>query len=125
MTLGVFGQTDYTQTYSGDCAIANGGSLNWVSGGVLMEWGTIHTDAGATFNAATNDTIVVPGGTNTIGNPATFEKSGVRGTTDIAAVFNDTGTVQVRTGTREFDGGGTALGGCLGGQRWRHPSARW
>ncbi len=47
-------------------------------------------------------------------NAGLLEKTAGSGTSDIAAPFNDTGTVLVNTGTIEFDGGGN-LAGLMGG----------
>jgi hypothetical protein len=47
---------------------------------------------------------------STITNAGTFRKSASTGTTVITAVFNNTGTVDVRSGTLSLEGGGTSSG---------------
>jgi len=86
----------------------NAGIAIWTSitsiGGIRIYQGAVLTNlASGRFEAQNNASISGPG---TINNNGTFIKSASTGTTSInGASFNNTGTVEVRTGTLQFVSG--------------------
>ncbi|RBP11158.1 hypothetical protein DFR50_11744, partial [Roseiarcus fermentans] len=70
--------------------------------------GSIKNDAGATFTFQSASTIVNNSGTTGFINAGALTQSLTTGTTDIQVAFTNTGAVSVKTGTLEFDGGGTS-----------------
>ncbi len=72
--------------------------------------------AGTVFDVQTDADFTGSGGASfmTIDNAGTFQKSAGAGTTSIGSgygnAFNNTGTVDVQTGTLSFTGGGTSTG---------------
>jgi hypothetical protein len=93
-----------TATWSGAT-----GFMNLVNGAV------INNPSGGTWNY-TNDSTIGFGGGNAvvINNGGTFEKTGGTGTTLIAMLFNNSGTVNGTSGTLSFSGGGNCGSSCAG-----------
>jgi hypothetical protein len=73
--------------------------------------GTIENNSGGTFDFQTAATVNNIAGTNAFVNAGTLEQTVTTGTTDIGVAVDNTGTVSVKTGTLEFDGGGTSTAG--------------
>jgi hypothetical protein len=99
----------------------NAGTVNWNAGdfrpsGYLHA--TINNLAGAVFDAKANNQIKDPSGTGgaSFNNLGTFRKSGGGGDTLIEGAFNNSGTVDVQTGTLLLNGGGTHSGGSFTAQ---------
>ncbi len=93
--------------------VNNGGTVTWTGGGVLRagSGGVFNNPAGHLFDAQ-NDTLI-----DSIGYPppifnngGTYRKSGGAGTNFINAMFNNTGTVEVQSGTVVFNFGGSQNG---------------
>ena len=120
-TTTLSGWNNYTYYIGGGATLANTGTINqsyytyvdYLSGAGF----TISNKAGATYNITGDFSL---GGNNnngigsTFSNAGTFAKSGGAGISQVASVFNSTGTVNAASGTLEFDGGGT-IGGSLTG----------
>ena len=100
--------------------------------------GILTIASGATFNDQTTSsglTITAPnrGGSDTaataaVNNAGTFIKCGSALTSTISSLFNNTGTVDVQSGTLSLSGGGTDIGAIYQGRRHRqlqrwHPDA--
>ena len=93
--------------------LQNEGIFNWTGGsislgqnpfGTSVGGATIVNALGATFNDAVAGTINNGSGTNAFINAGTFQTSFASGTTTIAVTFNNTGTVNVQSGTLAFTG---------------------
>jgi hypothetical protein len=117
--------TGATVTISGpDGKALDGRTLN-LSAGVTTTWtGTgdlalfdgavINNAAGATFLVENNQTFANSGSVlGVINNAGTFQKTLSTGTTTVNAVFNNTGTTDVATGTLLIDADGVATGGAF------------
>jgi len=108
--LGGWGSTsDWTVQVENGALWQNKGTVN-DAGVIFFEnaASTIDNLVGAVFNMTTNDSFI--GGKGTLTNEGTLEKTGGAGTSSIGAVFTNTGTVSVSSGTLDFKGGGL-LGG--------------
>ena len=66
---------------------------------------------GGIFDARNNEPFVanLGGAAPVFNNLGTFEKTVGTGVTTMALLFNNTGTIDVQTGTVNFTGGGTGL----------------
>jgi len=79
--------------------------------------GDIHSGIGAVFNNtglfdAQNDQSFffnLGGDPSVFNNAGTFKKTVGTGTTTMAIFFNNTGTIDIQTGTVDFTGGGNNL----------------
>ncbi|HOC54034.1 MAG TPA: Ig-like domain-containing protein [Verrucomicrobiota bacterium] len=90
--------------------LRNGGTVIWGgTGNLVMNNGSdIENLAGGLFDVQTDATMYWPGNgyAPTFNNAGTFRKSGGTGTTTLSSVsFNNTGTVDVTSGTAYFSGG--------------------
>lgn len=95
--------------------LENGGTVLGTGGGVIgVSFGGIITNrAGALFHVQNTSAITVGGGGgNRFDNAGTFRKSANAGTMTIASglSFNNSGTVEIQTGTLNLGGGGTHSG---------------
>lgn len=115
-----------TKAISGGAqVIAGGGASNWTDGTLLLNGGsTFKVASGATFD--TNFDGLIAGelssnfsGNGTFVNEGTFIKSGGTGSTTFdhtafnaqtMVFFNNSGTVQVNSGTLDLQAGGTSTG---------------
>lgn len=93
----------------------NASTMNWTNGGIDIRNSAIFNNkAGATIDTNFDGTITgsVLGVNNTFNNEGTFTKSGGTGTTQgsLLLVFNNSGIVNVNSGTMDFDGTGTHTG---------------
>ena len=137
--------------------LQNRGTLTWVSSyfelgynpyGTSIGGGTLDNAAGATFLIESDQNIYANSGTTLFTNEGQLTKSVTTGTTTIEVAFDNTGTVDVETGTLALDDGGTSAlsaftvasgatlafvggtfdltgGGTLGAARWRSRAVRW
>ncbi len=94
--------------------VVNAGMLTWSGTGGLWAY-----EAGATFTNLATGTFEIQSDANftdayarrpAFNNDGLLRKTGGTGTTRIAVVFNNNGTVQVQSGTLQFVGGGTHAG---------------
>ena len=78
---------------------------------------TLKIDAGATFNDQTTGGLYITGyyGPGVVDNLGTFVKSGLASVSTIAAAFDDSGTVNVESGTLDLSGGGVDTGALYEG----------
>ncbi len=92
--------------------LENAGTVLWTGSGniVLSSSAVITNRPGALFHAQNAASIVVNAVGGRIDNAGTFRKSANSGTTTIDSFisFNNSGTVEIQTGTLNFVGGGTA-----------------
>jgi len=102
----------------------NGSTFKIIDGGVLNNagvatWrstGEFRLDSGGVINntgrfeAQTDQAIVHTGPLGTVNNLGTFAKTGGTGTTSITANFNNTGRVDLLSGTLALSGGGLSSG---------------
>ncbi len=101
-TINNSGAVTFTATSAGDLDVANGAVFNNLSGGVFdIQSDSVVLD----FNAGTE------GAFNNVG---TLRKSAGTGTSTIDIAFNNTGTVDVQTGTLSLTKGGTSDSGFSG-----------
>ncbi|MBL8481950.1 MAG: choice-of-anchor D domain-containing protein, partial [Rhodocyclaceae bacterium] len=103
-----------------------GSSISWTAGNIDLNGASSGgsgriTNAGV-IDASSNNTVFASGfadiGTPPlarIDNSGTFRKSAGAGTTTVQVTFNNTGAVQIQTGTLNFSGGGSATGGSYSG----------
>lgn len=87
--------------------IAASTTVNWTAGTVLLSnvsgtASTINNLATATWTTTSDDVLQVSGSGNVFNNAGTFSKTGGSGTTTIAPVLNNNGTVNVSSGTLRF-----------------------
>jgi len=90
-----------------------GGDSSWTSGTIRFHsTSSITNEAGNTFTTNFDgSTGIAFGGTGTFNNEGIFTKSGGTGTTSFNnSSFNNTGTVNVNSGTLALPGGGTSTG---------------
>jgi len=86
---------------------------NWTGGSLFLQAGSIFNNrASATFDTSFDGSVVVSGGA-AFNNAGTFTKSGGTGTTTINAFFNNTGTVNIGSGTLLITGGGGTHSGLF------------
>ena len=96
--------------YLSDLTLANNGEATWTGTGYLYFDDTTFTNAG-TFIVGTDANIDDYLGTNVFNNPGTFRKDGTAGTTEVVGIpFNNSGNLEVRTGTVSLNSGGQHLG---------------
>ena len=131
---GTFNWTGGTMSGSGTTSIASGGTLTFSGGSTktlsgrtidnagtailkdagefdLRDGAVFINQAGGVFDAQSDAFIDHGFGTvPTFNNSGTFKKSGGTGTTTLEPVFNNTGVVQVQSGTLDLTGGGTSSG---------------
>ena len=97
--------------------LQNRGTLTWVSSyfelgynpyGTSIGGGTLDNAAGATFLIESDQNIYANSGTTLFTNEGQLTKSVTTGTTTIEVAFDNTGTVDVETGTLALDDGGTS-----------------
>ncbi len=110
-------------TATGAGAAIDLNSINPNTGSSDAGSGTLTIASGATFNDQTTGsglTISAPnrGGTDTgvtaaVNNLGTFTKSGAATTSTISTLFNNSGIVNVTSGTLDLSGGGTDVGSDL------------
>jgi len=98
--------------------LTNAGTVNWTGTGNLSVvngngyTGGIVNLAGAVFNAQ-NDQTILNGYSGYFNNAGSFVKSPTTGTTTINVAFNNTGIVNVQSGTVAMQGQFTGTGGGL------------
>jgi hypothetical protein len=96
----------------------DGWTLNNAGTGTFSGTGSLSLDNGAVFNNQSTGTFTLMndqgflafGLTSTVNNAGTFTKSPSTNTTEIDAVFNNTGAVNVSSGTLYLAGGGLSSG---------------
>ena len=91
---------------SGGRTLENGGTILWSAGFLTMGGATITNRAGALFDNLTA-VRVNSGGGNRFDNAGTFRKSVHAGTATWPVTFNNSGLVEIETGTLALDGAGT------------------
>ena len=113
-------QLDGTSTATGTSGQINLNGVNPNTGVSDAGSGILTISSGATFNDQTSSSglsilATNRGGTDTgsaavVNNLGTFTKSGSAVTSTISTTFNNTGTVNVQSGTLKLSGGGTISG---------------
>ncbi|WP_148071883.1 beta strand repeat-containing protein [Bythopirellula goksoeyrii] len=91
----------------------NAGAATWTAGQVLTGNGAVfNNQLGATFDTNFDGEILngFGGAPSQINNSGTFTKSSGAGATRIHIAFNNTGAVNVQSGTLSLSGGGTSSG---------------
>jgi hypothetical protein len=94
-------------------ALDNTGTATWTGTGDIRasHGATLNNRTGAVFEAQNNANFTSESGSAAaLNNAGTFTKSASTATTHFDAQFNNTGTVNVETGTLELAGGGTSSG---------------
>ncbi len=84
------------------------------TGGVRMWGGTINVNPGATFDIQADIGIALQTGSPVVNNNGTFRKSAGTGTSTVSVPFNDSGAVDLQSGTLAFSGSGTHVGTFTG-----------
>ena len=119
-----------------DSPVTNSGTINWSGGYLELDngyyyygyyyGGNIYNLAGAAFNILTDQPIYQYDG-GFIENGGTFRKSGTSGINTIQALFTNTGTIEVESGTLQFTNTFSQTGGTwdigIGGLLTFHNSA--
>ena len=98
--------------------LTNAGTVNWGGTGSLRVYnygpagytGGIVNLAGGVFNALGDQVMSIYEGGEYFNNYGLFEKSPTTGTTTIGVIFNNSGTVNVQSGTIDFNGNGNVGG---------------
>lgn len=94
-------------------ALSNQGAITW-SGGTMStgNGATITNQAGATFTTSFDGTLAyyIGGNRTVFTNNGTFTKSAGTGVTDLQSTFNNSGAVNVNTGSLQLSGGGSSSG---------------
>jgi YD repeat-containing protein len=95
--------------------LVNTATATWASGFMAVADGAvIDNQAGATFDVQSDSGFflsAIGGADATFNNAGTFMKSGGTGNTDVAnVIFNNTGRVDVKSGTVTLEDGGTGSG---------------
>lgn len=92
--------------------LENAGTSLWSGAGVLgMNFGAVITNrSGALFHVQNSATLHAGAGANRFDNAGTFRKSTSTGTTTVNSIFNNSGTVEIQTGTLLCGGGFTNQG---------------
>ncbi len=90
----------------------NNGTMTWTAGTFyLNNSAVLNNQSGSLFDLTSDNTLSWSAGTaGTINNSGTFRKSAGTGTSSIDDPFNNTGTVEVQTGTVVMSSGGTSTG---------------
>ncbi|QEG35935.1 beta strand repeat-containing protein [Bythopirellula goksoeyrii] len=96
--------------------INNAGAATWTAGPITTSHGAVfNNQLGATFDTAFDGSFSNgAGGQSHFHNAGIFTKSGGTGTTTLGVEFNNTGIVEVDTGTLSLSGGGTSSGSFTG-----------
>lgn len=90
---------------------ANPSTTNWSAGTFRFSNNAVFINkAAAVLDTGIDGLMENQGGTNYFLNEGTFTKSAGTGTTDVQVVFDNSGTVNVNTGTLWLRGGGTQTG---------------
>ncbi len=101
---------DGSQTMYLERTVDNGGVATWTDGEIRASAGMVfNNSAGATFDAQSDDTFQFT--TATFNNAGTLLKSAGTGLSRFFTAMNNTGTVQVQSGTLELRGDGSSSGG--------------
>jgi fibronectin-binding autotransporter adhesin len=113
LQIGQAGDTDDAEDLSGRTLI-NVGTATWTGGGSISQsyGGTFVNQAGASF-AIDDDLTWYSDGTGTFANAGTLLNSADTGITVLGAALDNTGGVQVQSGTLSLQGGGVAGGSYL------------
>lgn len=93
--------------------LTNQGTINYTgTGDLVVQNGVVDNQAGALIDLQTDQFFNDNGLSNTFTNAGTLRKSGGTGTSDFEGpiVFNNTGTVDVQTGTLSLSRTGTSTG---------------
>ena len=95
--------------------LTNAGTVTWTGNGADLGGtgtaATINNSAGAVFDVQNNQSLYFGNGLgHTFNNAGLFKKSAGTSLTSITWAFNNTGTVEVQTGSLYLGGGGTR--GC-------------
>jgi hypothetical protein len=92
--------------------LQSGASATWTGTGNidLNNGAVINNQQGATFNVQIDQNVRTNGALAAFNNNGTFLESTSTGTSTISAQFNNTGSVEVQTGTLVLAGGGTSTG---------------
>jgi hypothetical protein len=91
--------------------ISSAGTTNWTAGNINSGSNAVFNNSGAfveSFDGAFSYNLGL--GVSTFNNTGSFTKSAGPGTASFTSVFNNSGTVQVNSGTLLLSGGGTASG---------------
>ena len=105
-----FSGTDLKRMNSSRVVNLNSNST-WTGGEIRMgDTSTLTNTAGNVFTTNFDGTIGDLSGLTTVNNAGTFTKSAGGGTTTIAPDLNNTGAVNVNSGTLSANGGGTSTG---------------
>ncbi len=85
---------------------ANNGTMVWTGGALSLSAGaTINNPSGSTFDVQSDEDIGDGFGFNVLNNAGMLRKSAGTGVTMIGGVFNNSGAVEVQTGTLQFAAG--------------------
>ena len=120
------GASSIEQTISldGGRELQNQATLTWSNGNIYLGYsfnapivggGTLDNALGATFQIESDVGVFVGNGITLFSNEGLLTKSVTTGTTTIDATFDNTGTVNVETGTLDLAAGGTDVGATYEG----------
>ena len=106
---------------SGSWTIENQGTIDWIRGGLNnSDPMTINNRPGALFNVRDGGSLGSGNSGRIINNEGTLRKSEGTGRSQIAMIFNNTGSVEVQAGTLAIVKGGVSSGdfSFAAGTRW-------
>ncbi|MBI4331411.1 MAG: hypothetical protein HY673_09035, partial [Chloroflexi bacterium] len=96
-----------------DGTLNNTGTVNWATGApwTLEYTATLNNQAGGVLNVQGDNSLsLYGGGSKILNNAGTLNKSAGTGAATFYVPFNNTGTVNVNSGTLKFDAGSTHAG---------------
>ncbi|WYM00653.1 MAG: Calx-beta domain-containing protein [Gloeotrichia echinulata CP02] len=98
--------------FLGSRTIENQGTTTWTDGHIYLYDGAVwnNTDTGVFDIQSDRSFVYYYGNQPKLNNAGTLKKTAGTGTTYISTQFNNTGTVQVSSGTLNLQGGGTSSG---------------
>ena len=92
---------------------SNFGTMTHQGSGSVTIYGTLNNQAGALYDLQGDGGLTYGYGGGTVNNAGTFRKSGGTGTSAVNVDFNNTGTVEVDSGTLNFPRGYQQTAGSL------------
>jgi len=95
--------------------LINSGAALWSDDGTLIfnNGALLSNPVGGTFDCAGDGSIENGPGANQVSNAGLFRKTGGLNATRISVAFNNSGTVDVQSGTLSLNGGGTNTGAMV------------
>ncbi len=95
----------------------NSGTITWTGGDIHFSFSSVLNNQ-SLFQVQTDNNFIYDcapcGGVMILNNLSVFRKTAGSGTNNVAAVFNNGGTIDIQSGTLNFTGGGAGSGSVTG-----------